>query len=145
MGDDTPELTREELRSEARRLQERRVAKMAFGPGGPASPAKAIRERTHLTLKQALSGPDASDVDSARQAEVQRQRLRVEEMHRTFNILSAECIAKEEARALQGGLHEWQAKAEATCGSAGASTASRAACAPRRTSRLCWWAWRSTR
>ena len=94
--------TREVLRQAARMLHERRSKAGAgeFGDATSETLAEAIRQRTSLTLQQANAAPGAANVTVARQAEVQRQQLRLEDLRRTFDLLHAEFTGKDELRRL---------------------------------------------
>lgn len=101
-GDPLPIPTREEIRSSARALHDRRVhnrTKLTPSEGPSSSLSEAIKQRMQLTLKQAFAQPDSADVNAAREAELQRQRHRVEDLQRTFDMLHAELVGKEEVRA----------------------------------------------
>ena len=96
--DPLPIPTREGLRLSARMLRERRAHKS--GEADPADPfavslSATIRERTQLTLKQAHSQPDSANIFAAREQELHRQRRRLEELRRTYDLLHAEFVGKD--------------------------------------------------
>jgi hypothetical protein len=93
--------SRTELRAGTRMLRERRVKKPGKGPVDSAateSVSAAIRERTQLTLMQAHAQPGSANVFLAREAELQRQRTRLEDVRRTYDLLHAEWVGKEDMR-----------------------------------------------
>ena len=91
-SDAPPVPTHEELRSGARCLRERRVVATLVSDHQMVS--DAIRERTKLTLKTAFAESGA-DKNAGREAELQRQLMRLEDLRRTFDTLHAELVTKE--------------------------------------------------
>lgn len=53
-----------------------------------------------MTLQQAHAQPDSANVNAAREQQLQRQRERIESLRKTFDVLHAELVAKEEAKRL---------------------------------------------
>lgn len=102
--DPAPIPTREGLRNGARMLRERRVQKpppgKSFDPSDAMmeSLATAIRQRTSLTMQQAHSQPDSANIFAAREQELQRQRGRLEDLRRTYDLLHADFVGKEDIR-----------------------------------------------
>lgn len=96
-----PPPTAETIRASVRGLKERKANIGPFDPteGPSQSLSAAIRQRTAMTLKQAMSAPDTADLDASREAELQMQRTKLEDLKRTFDLLHAELVAKEGVRA----------------------------------------------
>ena len=89
--------TQEAIRKSVRSLKERRVVSLT--DNNPQDVLSAIiRSGTALTLKQAHSEPGGADLTMAREAELERQRTRLEDLRRTYDLLHAEYIGKEEVR-----------------------------------------------
>lgn len=86
-------------------LQERRLQKLLTGAvvgGSDDAIAAAIRDRTKLTLKQAFSKPDSgADLGAAREAELRRQLIRIEDLRRTYDTMHAELVNKETLKRMQ--------------------------------------------
>lgn len=100
-----PPPTQEALRSSLRSLKERRVQRVSKVDPTPDRRAKdatasalsaVIRSRTAMTMRQAHLQPGGADVDATREIELYRQRTRLEDLRRTFDLLHAELITKEE-------------------------------------------------
>lgn len=101
-----PPPTPEALRSSVRSLKERRLRRVSnLGLNGDRSAmdtsalnalSTVIRSRTAMTLRQAYLEPDGADLDAAREMELYRQRTRLEDLRRTFDLLHAELVSKEE-------------------------------------------------
>ena len=104
-GEPPPTPTREALRHATRGLRDRRLQKTGntkFDAKDAVyqSIAQAIRDRTALTLKQANAAPDSANVSASREAELQRQRTRLEELRKVFDTLHADLVSKEESKRL---------------------------------------------
>ena len=98
-----PTPTRESLRNATKGLRDKRLQKVGHAKFDAKDAlaqdiAAAIRERTALTLAQANAGPDTSNINAAREEELNRQRGRLEDLRRQFDMLHAELIGKEEVR-----------------------------------------------
>ena len=88
--------TREELRYSTRQLHQRKLSKFAAADNVMDSISEVIRERTTLTLKQAFAQPDAANINAAREAQLQSQRARVEDLRRAYDLLHADLVGKEQ-------------------------------------------------
>jgi hypothetical protein len=102
-GDPPSTPSREALRNATRGLRDRRLqktgnAKFDAKDAIYQSIAQSIRDRTALTLQQALAQPDSANVNAAREQQLQRQRERLEDLRKTFDVLHAELAVKEEAK-----------------------------------------------
>ena len=86
--------TREGLKISTRELRDRRLQKVDDG-AIIESLSAAIRQRTQLTLAQAHAQPGSADVNMAREQELQRQRARLEELRRVYDLLHAEFVEKQ--------------------------------------------------
>jgi len=98
-----PVPTREALRLNTRMLRERRTQRAGAGKHDPGdasveSVSAAIRQRTQLTIQQAHAQPDSANIFAAREQELQRQRTRLEELRRTYDLLHAEYVGKQDIR-----------------------------------------------